>query len=383
MDNITHSLLGVALAELALPAAATKPQRRAFFVTGIIAANLPDADLVYTGITPGPLVYLLHHRGHTHTLVGLVAQALLIGAVCLLPAIRRRVAPLELHLGLVVALALVGHLVLDSWNSYGVHPFWPWDVRWFYGDAIFILEPWLWLLLGVAAALNLRDRRGRAALAAALVLIVVVPTLFGMLRVGALAALLVAAGAATALSSRWTPRVRSGTALATCAMFVAVMFVLSGRAHAMALASPPPGTSGTIVDVVLSPEPADPLCWTALAIAADERAGEFVMTQGNVAVSAIHECGPARTTSVAWAGQVRQSLPELRALVRRDCSARAWMQFGRAPEVSARAISDLRYGRAARDNFSEMPLHADGASRACPPNLTRWAMPRGDLLRPL
>ena len=63
-------------------------------------------------------------------------------------------------------MSLLGHLVLDSWNSYGVHPFYPFDMRWYYGDAMFIVEPWLWLFLGVAAMANTRSRRTRFGLGA-------------------------------------------------------------------------------------------------------------------------------------------------------------------------------------------------------------------------
>src|ERR1044071_6731268 len=76
VENITHSLVGATLAELALPAGARPAQRRVFFFTGIVAANLPDADLFYTRIAPPPLGYLLHHRGHTHTIVGCVVLGL-------------------------------------------------------------------------------------------------------------------------------------------------------------------------------------------------------------------------------------------------------------------------------------------------------------------
>ena len=58
-----------------MPADALPPERRLFYAAGIVAANLPDLDLFYTAVTPAPLGYLLHHRGHTHTLVGLVVQA--------------------------------------------------------------------------------------------------------------------------------------------------------------------------------------------------------------------------------------------------------------------------------------------------------------------
>jgi hypothetical protein len=56
------------------------------------------------------------------------------------------------------------------------------------------------------------------------------------------------------------------------------------------------------------------------------------------------------------------------------------MQFGRAPEFNDHAIGDLRYGGASRPNFSLMPLSADAPDLACPPHLTHWGLPRGDLL---
>ena len=79
----------------------------------------------------------------------------------MLPPLRRAIrAAGARRFWALVAASLAGHLVLDSWNTYGVHPFWPVDSRWYYGDAIFIFEPWLWLLLGMAAAANARTRAG-------------------------------------------------------------------------------------------------------------------------------------------------------------------------------------------------------------------------------
>ena len=156
--------MGAALAELALPPSASTAQRRTFFTVGVIAANLPDADLLYTNITAPPIGYLLHHRGHTHTLLGLVALAALIGLVCLLPRIRQALHGVHERFVILLAVSLLSHIVLDSWNSYGVHPFYPLDATWYYGDAIFIVEPWFWLFLGVAATANARRRMSRIAL---------------------------------------------------------------------------------------------------------------------------------------------------------------------------------------------------------------------------
>ena len=371
--------MGAALAELALPADATPTQRRTFFVTGIIAANLPDADLVYTGITPEPLGYLLHHRGHTHTVVGLVVQALLVGAVFLVPWMRRRVGPLRGRLAGLVAAALLSHLVLDSWNSYGVHPFWPVDGRWFYLDSIYILEPWIWLLLGAAAVWNTRHRIGRGALAVALVLLPIALVAMGMAPVGALIALAVAAAIYAASLRRRSARARSATALAAVMAFVLLMLGLHAHVESSASATIPVAARGDLVDLILSPEPANPLCWSALAITVDRTADRFQTTRGTI--SAIGSAGcPGRRTIAAWDPSVSQALTPLRQRVRSDCWVRAWMQFGRAPLLDERSVSDLRYGGATRGNFSAMPLRSPVDAAACPRNLTRWEMPRADLL---
>ena len=59
-------------------------------------------------------------------------------------------------------MSTFSHLVLDWTNSYGVHPFWPFDDRWRYGDAVFIVEPWLWVVSvpALVAASSARTVRG-------------------------------------------------------------------------------------------------------------------------------------------------------------------------------------------------------------------------------
>jgi inner membrane protein len=357
-------------------------QRRIFFVAGIVAANLPDGDLVYTRITPPPLGYLLHHRGHTHTVAGLVAQALLIGAVCLLPAIRRNVGTLRMRLWALISVSLFSHLVLDSWNSYGVHPFWPFDVRWYYGDAIYLLEPWLWLLLGVAATTNTQNDRGRMLLGAVLAVLAAALAWFGAIPVVALIALAAAAVALAVVMRHWTPRRRSGAALVLTALFVTTMFGVRQRVREKVRTSVRQTSRGQIVDVVLSPQPANPLCWSALLIVKDDPSGEYVMTRGAVTSALTYGCGSTRRVDVQWADPRHQSLARLRELNRDDCSVRAWLQFGRAPDMSDDMIADLRFGGATRGNFSAMRLPLRERAAVCPPNLTHWGVPRADLLTP-
>jgi inner membrane protein len=63
------------------------------------------------------------------------------------------------HAGWLLLLAYVGvysHVFLDYLNNYGVRLLTPFDWRWFYGDAAFIIDPWLWLVLGIGVWLARR-----------------------------------------------------------------------------------------------------------------------------------------------------------------------------------------------------------------------------------
>lgn len=50
-------------------------------------------------------------------------------------------------------LVIATHPFMDWTNNYGVRPFLPWSSQWFYGDFIFIIDPFLWMILGGACFL--------------------------------------------------------------------------------------------------------------------------------------------------------------------------------------------------------------------------------------
>jgi inner membrane protein len=106
--------------------------------------------------------------------------------------------------GLVLASLIVTatHPILDWTNSYGVRFFLPWSSKWFYGDLVYIVDPYLWLILGGACfLLSAKTRSGKliwGALAVVLTALVIVspragvlPSLFVVLWVTAIAILLV------------------------------------------------------------------------------------------------------------------------------------------------------------------------------------------------
>jgi inner membrane protein len=395
MDNLTHSLVGAALAHLALPEGAARAPRRMFLAAGVVAANLPDIDLLYVGVTPPPLGYLLHHRGHTHTLVGLAAQGLALAAACrLVPPLWRMVAGCARRLWALVAVALLSHILLDAGNSYGVHPFYPLDGRWYFGDAVFILEPWLWVLLGVPVAWNVAGPIVRAGIVAILVLLPMALTGVGIVRPSAFAALALSGMALSWWSRRLGESARALVALLLSAGFIAVSFLLASGARHRAAALLAPRVRGQVVDVVLNPNPADPLCWMAIAVERDEAGGRYVLHRGTLSLAPgwrpATACASHRFTGGApsgareaavWDAPLAQSLARLRRLSEQDCWTRAWMQFGRAPALREALIYDLRFENGG-GNFTAMPVTPDAPERACPAHVTSWAMPRADLLRP-
>ena len=182
MDNLAHALTGALIART-LPAGwngeptadpgldpdaeTTRPGRWVMWAS-VVAANLPDFEALV--LWPPPLgdkaAYLLHHRGWSHSLVGIAAEAAAFAGLLWLLARWRRTARVFAGFtparGLAVAALGAGsHLFLDWWNGYGVRPFYPWDKTWYYGDLVFVVDPWVWLTLGGAVVCGTR-RFGRA-----------------------------------------------------------------------------------------------------------------------------------------------------------------------------------------------------------------------------
>src|SRR3546814_3459687 len=69
---------------------------------------------------------------------------------------------LPIHKGWLLALAYLGclsHPAFDWLNNYGIRLLEPFSSRWFYGDMLFIIDPWIWIALGLSVWLSLRRER--------------------------------------------------------------------------------------------------------------------------------------------------------------------------------------------------------------------------------
>ncbi len=129
--------------------------------TMVLAAEAPDIDILwYTG---GSAVGFVHHRGFTHTLVGIpVIAALVVGFLFLWNKWYRRVKPPNEHrpagqapplpvrwkyLFGLACLAGYSHLLLDFTNNYGIRLFWPFSPRWYSWDIVYIVDPIILVVL--------------------------------------------------------------------------------------------------------------------------------------------------------------------------------------------------------------------------------------------
>ena len=157
MDNVTHTLTALALSQAGL-------NRKTRFATLalVVGANLPDVDVLWAH--GGSATYLEHHRGITHSFLGVTVLGTMLG--CLIYFVGRRAAPKmnapPLDLRWLIILGWIGtasHLLLDFTNAYGVRPFLPFSDRWFAWDIMFIFDPLLLVLLalglGIPAILRL------------------------------------------------------------------------------------------------------------------------------------------------------------------------------------------------------------------------------------
>jgi inner membrane protein len=110
----------------------------------------------------GPGADLAFRRGWTHGVIALALWPfLLTGAMMLLDGALRRIRRASLPSGvlpgqvlLLSCVSIWSHPALDTLNTYGVRWLMPFSGRWFYGDTLFIVDPWVWLALGLGVALS-------------------------------------------------------------------------------------------------------------------------------------------------------------------------------------------------------------------------------------
>jgi inner membrane protein len=141
MDNVTHSLTGLALSRTGLDRFCP----RAVWLL-LLSANAPDVDII---VAPqSAFRYLEVHRGYTHSLVA--APFLAVLTVGVIAAIFRQKLP-WFRAWLLCLAGLASHLLLDWTNSYGIRLCLPFSSRWFHLDLNGLFDVWILAVLVFAA----------------------------------------------------------------------------------------------------------------------------------------------------------------------------------------------------------------------------------------
>jgi inner membrane protein len=284
MDNITHSLTGYALARAGLG-----DTGRGATLALVLASNLPDVDVV-TWLA-GTASYMHHHRDLTHSVLGAPLAALALAGILRLTVKGSRLASLLL----CSLLGVAGHVFMDLWTSYGTRVMSPFDRTWYAWDVVFIIDPWILLLL----AAGLWAGRGRA----------------------------------------WGGQLASVT-LGLMLTYVGARALLHSRALDAAATRLPAG----IRRLAALPHPLDPFRWRVLADTGDAYWTGELSLNGSTPALAKREKQPEDAT-VARARQADM------ASVFLDFSRFPWLRVEQTPEGTAVTWTDLRFEHRGRENF--------------------------------
>lgn len=135
----------------------------------IVGANLPDVDAACFFWLEGT-EHLGFRRGITHGPPAWVLLPLVLAAILWwfdrwqTKRGKRPEGRLPVSFKWLYILSFVGclsHPALDWLNVYGIRLLEPFSSQWFYGDTLFIIDVWLWALLGVCIWLSARsEKRG-------------------------------------------------------------------------------------------------------------------------------------------------------------------------------------------------------------------------------
>ena len=410
MDNLTHTLISALVGDAihrstpASTALTENSRRNVAIAVMVVGGNLPDIDVTYTGWGASTLDYLLHHRGHTHTVVGALVLSLLLFVAVRLWWRYRKIEPHPADIRFLIALAVLApllHIALDFTNSYGVHPFWPVDDRWYYGDSVFIVEPWFWVASVPALVAASRTRVARVLLSLVLLAGLVLAWRVNLVSTGAAASLTAGAVVSVALAFVLRPNARVAAAIGGWVAVTLIMALGSAKARDAALqAARAWDPAADVLDVVVSPLPANAVCMAVIIVERAESGSSYRVATARVSsapwITDASRCaartdagGTFRhtprpsTPAVRWDWEWSAPIAELATLARQSCPALTALRFIRVPAWQSGSdmtvlLGDVRFGGGSGNSFSDVRVPRQ--SSACPRAVPPWTPPRAELL---
>jgi inner membrane protein len=261
LDPLTHTLVGANLAATRL---ATKSRFAASAL--VVGANFPDIDVLADFI--GDDFSRGFRRGWTHGLPAHIVLPFVLTAILLLidrlrPDAQRKADPRWLLL--LSAIGIWTHPALDWLNTYGMRWLMPLRPTWFYGDAVYIMDPWLWLILGAAFL------AGRRATVRLIVVFLLVAALITNVVAGRAPQYLIviAAVAAILFLALLLKPVRRKEQCALAALAVASLYIGS-RITISEFTEDVVARRTSAERIMVSPDPINPLSWGFVIQAGDE-----------------------------------------------------------------------------------------------------------------
>jgi inner membrane protein len=184
VDNLTHSLIGALLGQAGL-----KRRTGLAMPALIIGGNIPDVDAACFFWLEGT-EHLGFRRGITHGPPAMVLLPLLLAGLLWgydrwqRQRGTRPEGRLPVNFKWLYLLSLIGtlsHPLFDWFNVYGIRLLEPFSSQWFYGDTLFIIDVWLWALLGFGVWFSLRrEKQGGEWMRPARVVIAVMAAYIGL-----------------------------------------------------------------------------------------------------------------------------------------------------------------------------------------------------------
>ncbi|MDP9191046.1 MAG: metal-dependent hydrolase [Acidobacteriota bacterium] len=328
MDPLTHTLVGANLASTRL-GEKTRLAAAAF----VIGANLPDVDsiLYFTGYDDLALGF---RRGWTHGVLALVLLPLIQTALLMLYARLRPNADRPVHARWLLILSAIGiltHPFLDWLNNYGMRWLMPFRGTWFYGDSVFIMDPWLWLILGSGWL------AGKRASPALFVLWFVFSALLAWVvsgRAPEYVPLVIAVALVSLAALFW----RGPKSLATIALIVAFSYIGARLTIHAVTASTVRKELRNVQALMVSPHPIDPRRWEVVAQVGNVyRYGHYTWRTRKLALA--EETIPLPKETAEWAEARRH--PSVRGFM--TWVRFPWYEIERTDQGTRVLIHDARY----------------------------------------
>ncbi|SMF49840.1 metal-dependent hydrolase [Pseudobacteriovorax antillogorgiicola] len=146
MDNLAHALASAATSAATHPRA-LKKSPKALLLSSAIVANIPDIDILLAAL--GQETYHFHHRGFTHSFLGLPFMVVLGALIQRFICRKNPIFTWKDSLIWASSQLLISHFLLDYLTSYGVMFWYPASFARYAWPMMFIIDPMFWLICAI------------------------------------------------------------------------------------------------------------------------------------------------------------------------------------------------------------------------------------------